>query len=37
MIRALVSKRLDDQDIAAAAAYFQQFDASALAATQPTK
>lgn len=32
-----VAKRLDAQDIAAVAAYFQQVDASALAATQPTK
>jgi cytochrome c553 len=32
-----VAKRLDDQDIAAVGAYFQQIDASALAATQPTK
>jgi cytochrome c553 len=30
-----VAKRLDAQDIAAVAAYFQQVDASALAATQP--
>jgi cytochrome c553 len=37
MIVALVSKRFDDQDIAAVAAYFQQVDASTLAATQPTK
>jgi cytochrome c553 len=32
-----VAKRLDQQEIAAVAAYFQQVDASALAATQPTK
>jgi cytochrome c553 len=32
-----VAKRLDDQDIAAVGAYFQQVDASALAAAQPTK
>jgi cytochrome c553 len=32
-----VAKRLDTQDIAAVAAYYQQVDASALAATQPTK
>jgi len=32
-----VAKRLDAQDIAAVAAYFQQVDASALAATQPMK
>jgi cytochrome c553 len=32
-----VAKRLDAQDIAAVAAYFQQVDASAQAATQPTK
>jgi cytochrome c553 len=32
-----VAKRLDPQEIAAVAAYFQQVDASALAATQPTK
>jgi cytochrome c553 len=32
-----VAKRLDKQDIAAVAAYFQQVNASALAATQPTK
>jgi cytochrome c553 len=30
-----VAKRLNDQEIAAVAAYFQQVDASALAATQP--
>jgi cytochrome c553 len=32
-----VAKRLDKQEIAAVAAYFQQVDASALAATQPTQ
>jgi cytochrome c553 len=32
-----VAKRLDKQDIAAVAAYFQQVDASDLAATQPTQ
>jgi cytochrome c553 len=32
-----IAKRLDAQDIAAVAAYFQQVDASALAATQPKK
>jgi cytochrome c553 len=32
-----IAKRLDDQDITAVAAYFQQVDASALAATQPTR
>jgi cytochrome c553 len=32
-----VAKRLDDQEIAAVAAYFQKVDASALAATQPTE
>jgi cytochrome c553 len=32
-----IAKRLDAQDIAAAAAYYQQVDASDLAATQPTK
>jgi cytochrome c553 len=32
-----VAKRLDKQEIEAVAAYFQQVDASALAATQPTK
>ena len=32
-----VAKRLDAQDIAAVAAYFQHVDASALAATQPMK
>jgi cytochrome c553 len=30
-----VAKRLDDREIAAVAAYFQQVDASALAAAQP--
>src|SRR5258706_19182 len=30
-----IAKRLDDQEIAAVAAYFQQVDASAPAATQP--
>jgi len=30
-----IAKRLDDQEIAAVAAYFQQVDASALAATHP--
>jgi cytochrome c553 len=32
-----VAKRLDQQEIAAVAAYFQQVDASVLAATPPTK
>jgi cytochrome c553 len=32
-----IAKRLDAQDIAALAAYYQQVDASVLAATQPTK
>jgi cytochrome c553 len=32
-----IAKRLDAQDIAALAAYYQQVDASDLAATQPTK
>ena len=32
-----IAKRLDAQDIAAVAAYFQQVDASVLAATQPMK
>ena len=32
-----IAKRLDAQDIAAIAAYYQQVDASVLAATQPTK
>lgn len=32
-----IAKRLDDRDIAAVAAYFQQVDASALAATQPAE
>jgi cytochrome c553 len=32
-----IAKRLDDQDITAVAAYFQQVDASDLAATQPTR
>jgi cytochrome c553 len=32
-----VAKRLDAQDIASVAAYFQQVDASALAATRPMK
>jgi cytochrome c553 len=32
-----IAKRLDAQDIAAVAAYYQQVDASVLAATQPTK
>ena len=32
-----IAKRLDTKDIAALAAYYQQVDASVLAATQPTK
>jgi len=32
-----VFKRLDDQDIAAVAVYFQRVGGAALAATQPTK
>jgi cytochrome c553 len=32
-----IAKRLDAQDIAAVAAYYQQVDASVLATTQPTK
>jgi cytochrome c553 len=32
-----IAKRLDAQDIAALAAYYQQVDASVLAATQPTR
>jgi cytochrome c553 len=32
-----IAKRLEAQDIAAVAAYYQQVDASVLAATQPTK
>jgi cytochrome c553 len=32
-----IAKRLDAHDIAAVAAYYQQVDASVLAATQPTK
>jgi cytochrome c553 len=34
---ASIAKRLDAQEIAAVAAYYQQVDASVLAATQPTK
>jgi cytochrome c553 len=36
-VMADIAKRLDAQDIAALAAYYQQVDASVLAATQPTR
>jgi cytochrome c553 len=36
-VMAEIAKRLDDRDIASVGAYFQQVDASALAATQPTR